>query len=252
MHIRVVTPVAPSGLTSPEDFAGILASEDRLDYVELDHGPVCVESAYDKMLAAPDTVAKIIAAEAEGVDAVVLDCMEDPGLCAGREAVSIPVLGPCESAMNIACMLGHRFSMLSISRSMGMHFENQARVYGAWDKYASTRSIDIPVQQLGSDCARLREALSEQARLAITLDKADTVVIGCTGIVGLAGWLQNDLHSQGFDVPVIDPIPVTIKLAKTLVECGLSHSKTAYPTPKRLQAEKAARAQGQNRVAAGG
>jgi allantoin racemase len=235
MHIRVVTPVIPTGLTRPEDFVGILTPEDRLDYVELDHGPESVENAYDKMLATPDTVAKIIAAEAEGVDAVVLDCMEDPGLDAAREAVSIPVLGPCQTAMNLACILGHRFSMLSISQSMGVHFENQARLYGAWDKYASTRSVAIPVQELGADAARVRQALSEQARLAITEDRADTLIIGCTGMVGLAKWLQDDLHQQGFTVPVIDPLPLSVKLAKTFVEAGLCHSKQAFPTPVRLR-----------------
>ena len=235
MHIRIVTPIVPTGLTSLEDFAGILTPNDRLDYVELDEGPVSVESAYDKMLATPDTVKKIIAAEEEGVDAVVLDCMEDPGLDAGREAVSIPVLGPCQTTMNLACMLGQKFSMLSISHNMGLHFENQARIYGAWDKYASTRSVSMPVHDLEAQPDRLRKALSEQARLAVTEDKADTLIIGCTGMKDLASWLHNDLLSHGLDVPVIDPIPATVKLAKALVECGLSHSKRAYPMPQKLR-----------------
>lgn len=232
MHIRVVTPVVPTGLTQAEDFKGLLGPQDRLDYTELDVGPTSVESSFDAMLAAPDVVAKIIAAEAEGVDAVVIDCMEEPGLWAARECVSLPVLGPCQTAMNTACMLGQRFAMLSVSEAMGLAFENQARVHGAWDKYASTRSVDIPVSDLKGNSDQLRRALLEAASAAVTQDRADTVIIGCTGMLGVAQTLRADLRKAGHDVQVIDPIPVTVKYAKLLVECGLSQSKRAYPSPK--------------------
>lgn len=232
MHIRVVTPVVPTGLTQAEDFEGLLGPEDRLDYTELDVGPASVESQFDAMLAAPDVVAKIIAAEADGVDAIVLDCMEEPGLSAGRECVSIPVLGPCQTAMNMACIIGHRFSMLSVSEAMGLNFENQARIHGAWDKYASTRSVGIPVADLQGRSDDLRSALLGAALDAVTKDRADTVVIGCTGMLGVAANLRNDLLRAGHDVQVIDPIPVTVKAAKLLVECGLSHSKRAFPVPQ--------------------
>ena len=232
MHIRVVTPVVPTGLTNADDFMNILGPEDRLDFTELDHGPISVESAFDKMLAAPDVVAKIILAEAEGIDAVVIDCMEDPGLAAARECVSIPVLGPCQTAMNLACTLGYRFSIMSVSQNMGQDFETQAKVYGAWDKYASTRSVDIPVSELKGQSDLLRKKLANAAIVAITEDRADTIIIGCTGMLGVATTLQQDLKDAGYKVPVIDPISITVKTAKLLVECGLSHSKLGYPMPK--------------------
>jgi allantoin racemase len=40
---------------------------------------------------------------------VVIDCMGDPGLFGARECVSIPVLGPMQTAMGIAAMMGHKF-----------------------------------------------------------------------------------------------------------------------------------------------
>jgi allantoin racemase len=53
----------------------------------------------DEVLAAPGVVDAAIKAEADGAEAVVIDCMLDPGLDAAREAVSIPVIGCGEAAM---------------------------------------------------------------------------------------------------------------------------------------------------------
>ncbi|GFE64943.1 aspartate/glutamate racemase family protein [Litoreibacter roseus] len=231
VHIRVVTPVIPTGLTEAAHFEGILGPDDCLDFVEIDKGPSSIECAFDEMLATADTVSKIIQAERAGVDAVVLDCMGDPGLRPGRETVSIPVLGPCQTAMNLACTLGHRFSLLAVTANMRIQFENQAKLYGAWDRYTSTRSVEIPVLDLCAQSDVLKEKLLDAAVCAITEDDADTLIIGCTGMVGLAVDLQTRLHEAGWSVPVIDPLPVAARLAKVLVESRLTHSKRAYPTP---------------------
>lgn len=235
IHICVVTPIVPTGLTQSSDFEGILGPEDHLSYIEIDNGPVSIESAFDAMLAAPDVVAKMIEAERKGVDAIVIDCMGDPGLLPGRECLSIPVLGPCQTSMSLACTLGHRFSLLAVTANMGVQFETQARAYGVHAKYASTRSVEVPVLELNPGSPTLRAQLLEQAILAIETDGADTIIIGCTGMVGVATTLQNDLAGAGFRVPVIDPIPMTVKIAKALVETGLCHSKAAYPTPGRKE-----------------
>lgn len=237
VHVRVVTPIVPTGLSRDFNFGSFLSPEDTLDLRELDDGPISVESAYDAALAAPNTVAKIIEAEREGVDAVVIDCMGDPGLIAARECVTIPVLGPCQMAMSIACTLGHRFSVLSIARSTHAAFQRRARIYGVADKYASTRSIDIPVAALGANHDLLRARLAGAAVQAIQEDDADTLVIGCTLMFGAAEGLRADLLAKGLDVPVIDPVPMTVRLAKTLVELGLGHSKRAFATPRRRASE---------------
>jgi allantoin racemase len=56
-------------------------------------------------------------------------------------------------------------------------------------------------------------------------------VLGCTGFLGLAEKIEKALAADGLHVPVIDAIPLTIRIADTLVKCGLSHSKHIYPLP---------------------
>jgi allantoin racemase len=231
VHIRVVTPIIPTGLTQPSDFHGILSPPDILSYVEIDVGPSSIDSEFDEMLAAPGTVAKIIEAESEGVDAIVIDCMGDPGLRSSRECVRIPVLGPCETTMNLACMMGNRFSVLAPLSSMRVQFEHQARVYGVSSKYASTRSFDIPISNLPHASDQTRDKLLEQAIIAIELDGADTLIIGCTAMIGAAPNLRADLSKNGYHVTVIDPIPASVRIAKALVDCGLTHSQSAFQPP---------------------
>lgn len=231
VYVRVVTPVVPTGLTLSSDFEGLLGPDDRVDFTELDVGPISLENSFDEVLAAPGTVARIIEAEQIGADAVVIDCMEDPGLQAGREAVSIPVLGPCETCMHLACTLGRRFSVLSVSARMRTLFEARARIYGVSTAYASTRAVDIPVVDLEAAGEVLLDRLHRAAREAVLEDLADTLILGCTGMKGVAAALQDRLRAEGLDVPVIDPIPTTVRLAKALATSGLSHSKAAYPTP---------------------
>lgn len=231
VHVRVVTPVIPTGLTHLSDFEGLLASEDHVDFVELEAGPVSLEGAFDEALATAGTVARIIEAEAEGADAVVIDCMEDPGLHAGREAVSIPVLGPCETCMHLACTLGRRFSILSVSERMRFLFEARARLYGLSTAFASTRAVEIPVLELEEAGDILVDRLHEMAQKAVSDDGADTLLLGCTGMKEVATKLHQRLRADGVVVPVIDPIPTTVRLAKLFATCGLSHSKMAFPNP---------------------
>ena len=60
---------------------------------------------------------------------------------------------------------------------------------------------------------------------------AGAIVLGCTGFLGLAEKITEVLAADGIHVPVIDAIPVTIRLADSLVKSGLSHSKHIYPRP---------------------
>jgi len=230
-HIRLITPITTKGSWRSEHLEALEASGCEISVTEIDAGPASIECEFDEMLAAPDTVAKIIAAERERVDAVVMDCMGDPGLRAAREAVEIPVLGPCETSMHLAAMLGHRFSLVTVLQRLRPFFENRARQYGVYEKLASVRSIETPVLDLESSAEATAHALTEQAILAVEGDRADVILLGCTGLLGCAERVRGTLVGKGYDIPVIDPLPVTVRIAAAIAGVGLSHSKLTYPTP---------------------
>jgi allantoin racemase len=230
-NIRLVTPITTKGFRNVEEVKIFEGPGYEISFCEIDSGPASIESEFDEMLAVPDTVAKIIQAERDGVDAVVIDCMGDPGLKPAREAVRIPVLGPSETSMHLAAMLGHKFSVVTVLHRLRTLFENAAKVYDTAGKLASVRSVEIPVLDLQGGVEKLTRALTEQAILAVEEDKADAIIFGCTGMLGCAEGVRAGLLERGYDAPVIDPVPTTIRIAAALVEAGHSHSKLTYPPP---------------------
>jgi allantoin racemase len=230
-HVRLITPITTRGFRSSSALSEFAGPSLRLSMAQIDNGPASIESAYETAFAEPATILKIIEAEREGVDAVVIDCMADPGLAGAREAVSIPVLGPSQTSMHLAAMLGHTFSVLTVLPRLRPQFESLAAVYGLRGKLASVRAVDIPVLDLESDLAATQRQLVRVAETAVREDGAHAIVFGCTGLMGCAGVVRTGLLELGLDVPVVDPIPATLRLAGALVESGLSHSKLTSPTP---------------------
>jgi len=233
MKIRAVTPIITESFAPLilEEFTRVARPDTEISNVFLRSGPASVESAYDEALATPDTIAQVRQAEREGVDAVIINCMGDPGLDAAREVVSIPVIGPCETSMHVAAMLGHKFSVLAVLARIIPEFEDKAQKYGVRDKLASVRSIDLPVLDLEKGREQFVSRAVDKSVEAIKEDGAHVIVLGCTGLAGLAQQIENALRERGYDVPVIDPASMALKMAEMLVDLKLVHSKRTYPYP---------------------
>ena len=116
MKIRVIVPVTTKefAATTGPQYTAAARPDAEISVVGLDRGPASLESDYEDALAVPDILAKVRVAEAEGMDAVIIDCMADPGLSPARELASIPVVGPAQTAMHLAAVLAHRFSVLTV------------------------------------------------------------------------------------------------------------------------------------------
>jgi allantoin racemase len=232
-RIRIVVPVTTGSFAqnSWQQYSASARRDTELSIVRLDKGPASIESAYEGALAVPDTVAKIVEAENGGIAAVVCDCMGDFGLHEARELVSIPVIGPGETSMHIAAMLGHRFSVVHPLERMNFLFDHHAAKTGVTGKLASIRTVDIPVLEL-NDRPRLLKALADQSATAVREDGAHLIIFGCTGMVGLAHEVEVGLRKNGIgDVPVLDPAILALKIAEAMADMGLSHSKRTYPAP---------------------
>ncbi|MFN8661218.1 MAG: aspartate/glutamate racemase family protein [Thermomicrobiales bacterium] len=232
MKLRIITPITTTGFASIDPFLPLVRSDTELSHVEIEYGPASIECDYDEMLATPATVARIIEAERDGMDAVIINCMGDPGMQAGREVVRMPVIGPCEATMHLAAMLGHTFSVITVMKSLRTAFENHAKIYGLQDKLASVRAVEIPVLELEDDRDRLVRLLADEAQLAIEEDGAHVMLFGCTGMIGAAQAVEEELARRGYpDVPVLDSMVWAVKLAEAIADMGVVHSKLSWPFP---------------------
>lgn len=201
--------------------------------VALNAGPGSIESEFDEMMAAPYVVQRAIEAESDGVHAVMIDCMGDPGLDSARECVSIPVLGPGETSLHLAAMLGHKFSFVTVLDRIRPMIEKRAAVYGVAEKMTPVRAVNVPVLNLHEDHTGIVNSLTQASLAAINEDHADVIILGCTGFLGVAEELSTALSAEkGRYVPVINPIKATVMTAFGLAKAGLSHSELSSPGPR--------------------
>lgn len=231
VHIRIISPITTIGFRTEAAIRGLESPGTIVSGSQITRGPGSIESEYEAAMSVPDTILRIIEAEREGVDAVIIDCMGDPGMRAARETVRIPVLGPAQTAMHVAAMLGHRFSVVTVMRRLRASFENAAAIHGLSGRMASCRSVDIPVLELEHDLVATTAALIDEAQIAVERDGAEAIIFGCTGLLGCAADVRDGLLARGIDIPVVDPIPTAVNVAAALVRSDLSHSALTFPLP---------------------
>ncbi|MDQ1184537.1 aspartate/glutamate racemase family protein [Agrobacterium larrymoorei] len=235
VHVRVVSPIVTAGFRKLADLKALEYPGIVLSHAQIATGPGSIESEFEAAMSVPGTLLEVLHAGREGVDAVIIDCMGDPGLRPGRELSNMLVVGPCQTGMHVAAMLGHKFSVITVMRRLIPSFENTAALCGLSSKLASVRSVDIPVLDLEKDLTATAERLVEQGRKAVEEDGAEALIFGCTGLMGCAAGLREGLLAKGIDVPVIDPIPTAISVAAGIVRAGLTQSRTTYPAPPEKQ-----------------
>jgi len=161
--IKVITPTVKEGLRSLGDIKPLERDDLEITQTIIHTGTASIESEFDEALCVPDIIKKAIEAEKEGTDALIIDCMGDPGLKACREAVSIPVLGPCQTSMHIARMLGHKFAFVTVLDRIKPLIEDLANTYGLYSSYGYFVAIDIPVLDLHIDMSELNKRLTDKA-----------------------------------------------------------------------------------------
>ncbi|MDQ0455760.1 aspartate/glutamate racemase family protein [Rhizobium paknamense] len=231
VHVRIISPIVTKGFRKLADLKALEHPGLLVSHAEIATGPGSIESEFEAAVSVPGTLAQVLRAKREGVQAVVIDCMGDPGLRPAREITDMLVMGPGQTGMHMAAMLGHKFSVITVMRRLIPAFENTAALCGLSSKLASVRSVDIPVLALEEDLAATTARLVEEGRRAVLDNGAEALLFGCTGLMGCADALRQGLLAEGIDVPVVDPIPTAIHIAAGLVRAGLTQSKTTFPAP---------------------
>ena len=228
MRIRVIIPNASEEfrISQIEERKRAALPGTEIDVVCLPHGPVSIESAYDEAMAAPYIMEEVMRAEAEGYDAVSLDCAMDTVLRAARESVRIPVTAAGEASYLLAMSLCRKFSVVTVLKSTGDEIRENISRYGFDSRVASVRCTRVPVLEL-NDEKKAFAAILKASEAAINDDGAEAIALGCIGMSPLARRLQKELN-----VPVVDPAVASLKLAEIIVHMDISTSRIAYEARK--------------------
>jgi allantoin racemase len=193
----------------------------------LSRGSENSEGDFDDYAAGSEVVKNIIKVADEHFDAVVIGDTGDPFVPGLREYLDVPVVGPMESSLQIASMLGHKFSIITPAKCMKPRKERQAFLFGYSDRLASVRSIDVPVSEVKKHSEKVIDLVVDETNLAVEEDGAQVVIQMCGFMVE-----YYEKVAERVEVPLVEPIRVSLKMAESLVRLGLTHSKLLYPKPR--------------------
>ncbi|MFF0587423.1 aspartate/glutamate racemase family protein [Streptomyces sp. NPDC003781] len=232
MKLTVVLPVITDAFTEEvrREVGAWVSPGTEVEVRRIARGTASIESEYDEALAAPGILDAVREA-AEGADAVFVSCFGDPGVQAAREIVDIPVVGGFEPAVLTSLALGERTGVITVLPNVLPMLHGLVRRYALTGRVGPIRVVDIPVLDLDAG-DRLLDALAGQARAAVAAREADVIVLGCTGMLGVAAALQERLAAEGPFVPVVDPTGAAIMWLESQVRLGVRPSRTTYQPPR--------------------
>lgn len=194
-------------------------------------GPESVEGNFESYLSAVAVMDRVLAYQGQ-YDAVVQAGFGEHGREGLQELCDVPVVDITEAAAHVACLLGHRYSVVTtLDRAIGQ-IQDRLLLAGLNARCASVRASRLSVLDLDEDPAAAVKAIVEQARLAIEVDGAEVICLGCGGMAGLDAKVR-----EATGAPVVDGVSAAVALAESLVGLGLSTSKVrsyAAPRPKRV------------------
>lgn len=225
-RVHIITPLISEGFRDDSSLSELIELDCQLSSRFLTRGPASVESAVDEVLAAPGVVDAAIKAEKGGAQAIVIDCMLDPGLAAAREAVSVTVVGAGAAGLEAAAALG-RFSIVTVLDRQAPMFHALALRHGLADRLTSVRGIGVPVLELEEDRDAAIAKTVEACRKAFSEDHAEAIVFGCTGMLGFAVPVAEALGIAASKI--IDPLPNAVRAALAAIPQG----GPALPKPER-------------------
>lgn len=190
-----------------------------------------IRYAYMQYLHGQQFIMGGIAAEEQGFDAYAIMSIPEPALREVRSVVDVPVVGYGESSYLTASMLGQKVGVLLFITEMApLIRENAERVIAA-NRCAGVRPVGFTfndVLQAFDNPAPLLDKFRESAR-ALIRDGADVIIPGEAPLCVLLA--RNGLNRVD-DVPVLDALGATIKMAESMVDLrrssGIAPARSGY------------------------
>jgi allantoin racemase len=235
-RIKVIVPVPlpAAALRTYEEQVppDLVAPGYEVEFVGVRNGGVHGGNLYEALLYEVFVLDAGSKAEEQGYSAICINSMSDSGVGALRSRLKIPVVGTGQATLLLACLLGRKFSIITMWRQWEHFYLKILSEQGLTSRLASIRSIDVepdPVKLLGGKTDEIATRLEQEARAALEHDHADVIILGSTTMH------QANAHlAAALPVPVINPGAVAYKMCELLLATGLTHSKAAFGSPAHL------------------
>ena len=165
-------------------------------------------------------------AEKEGYDAVVPLGMLDLGVDGGKSAVDIPVVGPMESSLHIASLLGERFGLIIYHEKLLAFNRAIVRRYGMEDKIVGFGVSGFDLPDITANREKVVENFLAEGKKLVA---QGAEVIIPMGITQCPVHIKPDFLRKQLGVPVVEGIGAPIRVAGMLAGLGLTQSRVRWP-----------------------
>ena len=190
-----------------------------------------IRHAYFQYLHGQQFVLGGVAAEEAGFDAYAIMSIPEPALRETRSVIDIPVVGYGESAMLTATMLGSRTGVLLFIEEMAPIIQQNAERVGLAGRFGGARFVGFTfndVLKAFGEPAQLIERFHAAAREMIKTG-VDVIIPGEAPLCVL---LARNGITRVDDVPIVDALGATIKMAESMVDLrrssGLAPARRGY------------------------
>jgi allantoin racemase len=192
---------------------------------------------YPYLLNKVDVIHRFVDADREGFDGAMVACSGDPGVGEARSLASIPVVGPMEAALHLACGYAYKFGVVTVEdRAWSEVCEMLVASNGLLGRCAGVQRIDITSQEafttgFADGAAKVVAEIEKQARVLI--DKgASAIVLGSAGLSTIASHAGLS-QVPGLGVPIFDVLSIGLKTLEMRVDLTRSlglpvTSRTGY------------------------
>jgi Asp/Glu/hydantoin racemase len=165
--------------------------------------------------------AHAINAESDGFDAFAICSLPDPMLAEIRTLVNIPVIGCGETCFHLATMYGQRFGMLLFIDRMATRYLQQIEGHGLARHCVGVQPVGFSFGDVLDSFDKPGEIVDRFRVAARRLIDAGADVI-IPGEIPLNVLLASEGISRIDDVPLIDSLAVTLKMAEMMVDLRVS------------------------------
>lgn len=146
-------------------------------------------------------------------DGVLLACFGDPGLLALRELASCPVLGLAEASCQVAAAGGRRFSIITGGERWVPMLSEFVAGLGLSSSLASIRAVAPSGGEIAANPQAAHHILAQAALSATREDRADVVILGGAGLVGIAKAICDRVP-----VPLLCSVDTGFRMAFAMLE----------------------------------
>ena len=131
------------------------------------------------------------------------------------------MLGGYQSAVSTAHLIADRFAIITTDQAGILSEERKAHAFGLHP--AAIRAVDMDVLELRDDQSELLRRLTTACIDLWNTHQTSAVVLGCTGMHGVAADLQQQLREAGCPVTVVEPLKTGMVQLEMLAKLGYTN-----------------------------